>query len=98
MPSAIAVRRTEGPLKFALSKTTIAVSPTISEFAPPMTPASATGFVSSQMASMFSFRARALPSSVSSVSSAFARRTTIWLPPMQLKSNACMGWPYSSMT
>ena len=64
MPRALAVRRTETPLKLADSKSTIAVSPTISLFAPPMTPATQTGLCSSQMQSMFGVSLRSLPSSV----------------------------------
>ena len=91
MPSAAAVRRTLVPLKFAPSKTTMAVSPTISELAPPMTPATATGFCSSQMQSIFGVSLRAVPSSVSMVSPSRAVRTMICLPPMHEKSKACMG-------
>ena len=43
MPSAFAVIRTVAPWKFADSKTTVLVSSIISEFAPPITPATATG-------------------------------------------------------
>ena len=50
--SAAAVRWTEVPLKLADSKRTMAVSPTISLLAPPMTPATQTGLFSSQMQSM----------------------------------------------
>ena len=98
MPSAVAVRRTLGPEKLALSNRTMAVSPTISLLAPPMTPATATGLSVSQMHSMFSLSARSLPSRVVMLSPARARR--MWISPFftQEKSKACMGWPYSSMT
>ena len=64
MPRLVAVRRTEGPLKLADSKSTMAVSPTISELAPPMTPATQIGLFTSQMQSMLVFSSRAVPSSV----------------------------------
>ena len=56
MPSAFAVIRTVAPWKFADSKTTVLVSSIISEFAPPITPATATGLSLSQMASILSLR------------------------------------------
>ena len=77
IPRAVAVRRMEVPLKFALSKSTIAVSPTISLFSPPMTPATATGFSVSQMQSMEGVSAREVPSSVRMLSPSRARRTWI---------------------
>ncbi len=98
MPRAVAVRRMEGPEKLALSKRTMAVSPTISLFAPPITPATATGFSTSQMHSMFSVSFLSPPSSVVIVSPARARRIWISPPSTQEKSKACIGWPYSSMT
>ena len=98
MPSAVAVRRMDTPLKLADSKTTMAVSPTISELAPPMTPATPTGLCSSQMHSMLGVSLRSLPSSVWMTSPSRAVRTTILPPSTQEKSKACMGWPYSSMT
>ena len=98
IPSAVAVRRTETPLKLADSKTTAAVSPTISELAPPMTPATQTGLFSSQMHSMLVVSLRSLPSSVWMVSPSRAVRMISLPPSTQLKSKACMGWPYSSMT
>ena len=98
MPRAVAVRRTEGPLKQALSKSTMAVSPTISLFSPPMTPATATGRWVSQMQSMPGVRGRSVPSRVRMLSPSRAVRTRISPSCTQLKSKACMGWPYSSMT
>ena len=56
IPSAFAVIRTVAPWKFADSKTTVLVSSIISEFAPPITPATATGLSLSQMASILSLR------------------------------------------
>ena len=98
MPSAVAVRRIEAPLKLADSKRTMPVSPTISLFAPPMTPATPTGFSVSQMHSMLVESARSVPSRVWMVSPSRAQRT--WISPSltQEKSKACIGWPYSSMT
>ena len=95
---AVAVRRTEAPLKLADSKSTMAVSPMISLLAPPITPATHTGFVSSQMQSMLVERAWSLPSRVWMDSPSRAVRTTILPPSTQEKSKACIGWPYSSMT
>ncbi len=45
MPRAMAVLRMEWPRKLALSNTMVVVSSVISLFAPPITPASATGLV-----------------------------------------------------
>ena len=98
MLRAAAVRRTEAPLKLADSKRTMAVSPTISLLAPPMTPATQTGFSSSQMQSMEGVSLRWLPSRVWMVSPSRAVRTMMWPPSTQEKSKACMGWPYSSIT
>ena len=86
------------PLKLALSKRTILVSSVISEFSPPMTPATPTGLYSSQMQSMLVFSLRSLPSRVRMVSPSRAVRTTMWPPSTQAKSKACIGWPYSIMT
>ena len=58
----------DAPLKFALSKRTMAVSPTISEFAPPITPATPTGLSVSQMQSILVLRARSVPSRVRTIS------------------------------
>ena len=91
MPSAVAVRRTEGPLKFALSKSTMAVSPMISLFSPPITPATATGLSVSQMHSMLGVSLRSVPSSVRMLSPSRAQRTCISLLPTHAKSNACIG-------
>ena len=98
IPRAVAVRRTEAPLKLADSNRTMAVSPTISELAPPMTPATHTGRCSSQMHSMDVVRAWSLPSRVWMDSPSRAVRTTMCPPSTQEKSKACIGWPYSSMT
>ena len=77
IPRAVAVRRMEVPLKLALSKSTIAVSPSISLLAPPMTPATPTGLSVSQMQSMEGESLRSLPSKVWMVSPSLARRTWI---------------------
>ena len=79
MPSAVAVRRTEGPLKLAHSKSTMAVSPTISLFSPPMTPATQTGLSVSQMQSILVESWRSVPSRVRMLSPSRARRT--WISP-----------------
>ena len=77
IPSARAVWRMEVPSKLADSKTTMAVSSLISEFSPPMIPASPMGLFSSAMTSIPAFRLRTLPSSVVRVSPSSASRTTI---------------------
>lgn len=92
------MRRTEGPLKHADSKTTVVVSPVISLFAPPITPATATGFSASAMTRFSGVSACRVPSSVVIDSPAAARRTRISWPARQRQSNECIGWPYSSIT
>ena len=77
MPRAMAVLRMEWPRKLALSKTMVVVSSVISLFAPPITPASATGPSGSAMTSMPGVRAWSLPSSVRRDSPSSARRTMI---------------------
>ena len=80
MPRARAVRRMVVPSKLADSKTTSAVSETISLFRPPIMPARPTARCSSAMTSILGLSLRTLPSRVVSSSPSSARRTTI-LPP-----------------
>jgi hypothetical protein len=68
-----------------------------SVLAPPITPAIEIGPVSSAMTMSSGSRVRSTSSSVVSFSPARARRTTS--PPlMDGVSNACIGWPISSIT
>ena len=63
-----------------------------------MIPASATGFSPSQMTRLSGQRANCFSSSVVIFSPCFARRTTIFPPPISSASNACMGCPISRRT
>ena len=69
-----------------------------SELAPPMTPATATGFSASQMRSVLSGRVRSTSSSVVTVSPGVLARTMMVSPAMCARSNACKGWPISWST
>ena len=77
IPKAKAVWRMEVPLKLADSNTTVVVSSIISEFSPPIIPASPMGLASSAITSIPGFRFRTLPSKVVRVSPSVASRTTI---------------------
>ena len=83
IPSLREVMRTDGPSKQADSKTTTPVSSVISEFSPPITPASATAFLSSEMTSILSSSVWSLPSSDLNASFARAWRTVMALPSRQ---------------
>ena len=76
---------------FALSKSTSSVSSEMPLFAPPMTPASATGLVPSAMTSVSGVSANSFSSSVVICSPSFALRTQILFCAMRERSNACMG-------
>ena len=93
-----AVRRMLGAWKVADSNRIVCVSSVTSEPAPPITPASASGFFSSAITSMSVVSSRSSPSSVTSLSPSLARLTMIFSPPTAEKSNAWSGWPASSMT
>ena len=92
------VLRMESPRKFADSIRTVCVFPSMSEFRPPMTPATASALSVSRIVSMPSDRVLSEPSSVTNLSPSFAASTMILPPLTVLISNAWMGWPYSSMT
>ena len=77
-PSFLAVVRTEAPLKQADSNTTVWVSSMMPLYSPPMTPATAAGFSSSQITSISGERVRSTPSRVTMLSPALALRTTMW--------------------
>ena len=76
-PTAREVRRIDERLKLALSRMTVAVLSVISEFSPPMMPASATGFSPSAMQSISVVSSRTFPSSVVIRSPSAALRTTM---------------------
>ena len=65
---------------------------------PPITPASASGRSPQQIRRSSAVSVRFCPSSVVSFSPVFARRTRIGPSPTCRASNACIGWPRSSMT
>ena len=80
IPNALAVRRTQVPLKQADSNTMVVVSSIIPLYSPPITPATATGFSVSAITSIFSVSSRVSPSRVVMVSPALALRTFTVLP------------------
>ncbi|CSB61826.1 Uncharacterised protein [Vibrio cholerae] len=67
------------------------------ECSPPNTPAIASAFCWSAITSVSAFNLASEPSSSVSFSSCSARRTTI-PPSIFARSNACIGWPCSSIT
>ena len=79
IPNAFDVRRIDGPLNTAASNKTFVVLSVTSLVRPPITPATPIGPFVSAMISMDSLSSRSLPSSVVSVSPAFARRAIrVW--------------------
>ena len=98
MPSVRAVTRLLPRSNAAHSKSTDAVSFTISLSSPPMMPARPVARSLSAMTSISGVSVCVLPSSVVSVSPSCARRTTIVCSRTLLRSNACIGWPVSSIT
>ena len=98
MPRLLAVTRLLPLSKAAHSNSTLAVSETISLSSPPMMPARPVAFSSSAMTSMSGVSWCSLPSRVFSISPSFAFLTTMVCPCTLLRSNACMGWPVSSIT
>ena len=76
-PSVLLVRRMFVGEKYALSISTSAVLSLISEFCPPMTPASAMPFFSSAINKFSVVSLCFWPSSVMNSSPAFAQRTTM---------------------
>ena len=97
-PIFLAPQRTVTPSKIAASYTTVGVSSRISELRPPMTPATAMPPSLSAITSIELSSVRSTSSSVVSFSPSCARRTVISRPRMVRMSNACIGWPYSSIT
>jgi hypothetical protein len=90
------VRATITGSQCAASNSTSTVDGRTSEVSPPITAASEIGPVSSQITMSSGSSVRAVPSRVVSRSPARARRTTSG-PRNAARSNACIGWPSSSM-
>ena len=97
-PSASDVRRMVGPSNAAASSSRRVVPSFTSTSSAPMMPAMTHGRSASQMASMSGLSARLWPSRVVTGSPSPARRTTTAGPAMRSRSNACSGWPVSSIT
>ena len=103
IPSERAVFRTAPGLKCALSRRMRVVFSEIAVARPPMTPARATGFTASAITRCCGVSVRSTPSSVTSISPAFARRTTIVGRPSApfasvSRSKAWSGCPMSQRT
>ena len=74
------------PSKHAASNKSVLISSVTMEFSPPMIPAIPISFSPSQIISTLLSRVLSCPSRVVNLSPSFARRTTILLPAMVLKS------------
>ena len=97
-PNFLAVKRTLPLLNVAASNTTVFVSSVIPEFAPPITPATATGFSSSAITRLSVFKVLSISSNVVIFSFSFALLTIICFPATFSMSNACIGCPSSNIT
>ena len=86
-----------GPLHVATSSSTRVVSGRTSERAPPFTPAIDVGPSASAITTISASSVRVSPSSVSTRSPSAARRTVRRAPATWSRSNACSGWPVSSI-
>ena len=84
--------------KAATSRNTSVVASVTSEAAPPITPASASGFSASAMTSIDGFSSYVSWLIASSVSPSSAKRTTTRPPASFAASKACVGWPVSIST
>ncbi len=91
-----AVRPTITGSQCAASNSTSVVPGCTSLVSPPITAASEIGPLSSQITMSSASRVRLAPSSVVSFSPGVARRTTSG-PRSRSRSNACIGWPNSSI-
>ena len=98
MPSFLAVVLTLAPSKQADSNTTVVVSSMMPLYSPPITPATATGFSASAMTNISSESSLTSPSRVVIVSPALAFLMLIDASLTYLRSKACIGLPYSSIT
>ncbi len=97
-PSAFEVRRMFGPTQVAASISTRVVLSDTSEIWPPITPAMPEGPSPSQTSAICESNSRSASSSVTIFSPACALRTTIRFPRTSSRSNACSGWPVTSIT
>ena len=97
-PSLREVRWMLGPFQLATSMSTRVVASETSEREPPMIPASEVGPSSSRMTTIGGSSSRTAPSSSSMRSPVCAGRTTSRCPATRSRSNACSGWPVSSIT
>ena len=97
-PNFLAVSLTLPPLNTADSKTTVFVLSSISEFCPPITPATATGFSLSAITSIELSNFLSCSSNVVITSPSFALLTIMCFPDIEFISNACIGCPSSSIT
>ena len=95
--SFVEVRWRFGPFQFAASISTRVVVSRTSERAPPIRPAIEVGPSSSAISSTLGSSLRSMSSSVVIVSPSVARRTVSLPPATRSKSNACSGWPVSSI-
>ena len=95
--SFVEVRWRLGPCQFAASISTRVVVSRTSERAPPIRPAIEVGPSSSAISSTLGSSLRSMSSSVVIVSPSVARRTVSLPPATRSKSNACSGWPVSSI-
>ncbi len=86
------------PFQLATSISTRVVSAATSERAPPITPAIEVGPSASAISTISWSSVRVWPSSVCTVSPSAARRTVSLAPAIRSRSNACSGWPVSSIT
>ncbi len=86
-----------GPFHVATSISTRVVSGATSERAPPISPAIDVGPSPSSITTISPSSVRVCPSSVSTCSPSCARRTVSVAPATRSRSNACSGWPLSSM-
>ena len=96
--SRVDVRWMFGPFQVAASISTRVVPSWTSERAPPITPAIEVGPSASSITTISASSLRATSSSVVIVSPSRARRTTSVPPATRSASNACSGWPVSSIT
>ena len=97
-PSEREVFLTLSRANFAASNSTSFVVSLISVLSPPIMPASAAGLLPSHITRFSWFKVNSFSSSVTIFSPSCARRTTISLPSIVSRSNACIGCPISRST
>ncbi len=98
IPSFLAVFLMDTGSKYADSNTTVFVSSIIPLYSPPITPATPIGLFASAIISISSESMRSMPSRVVIFSLFIAFLILISAPSTYLKSKACIGCPYSSIT